>query len=133
MKEMYYNIKDMVEADIQELVSKGSLEPCDYKPLGEAIDIVKDICKIEMMETDEGSWDGMSGNPNRSPRTGRYISRDGSHVPMDMSMGGRAWEIKESYHDPDGSIKADLEELLKGAKSDHERMLIMRVMGKMEH
>lgn len=157
--EMYDKIKRMVEADIEELVAKGSLEPCEYQALGKAIDIVKDVCKIKMMKMEEaemmpeedmrsyammprynmrmsnrggsqmGSYDDMGNdgsyyNPNRSPRTGRYTSNDGSY--------DRAWEIRESHHDKDGTMKQDLQELLNNAKTDHERMLIMRVMGKLE-
>ena len=70
-----------------------------------------------------GSLDGPYGydmngsqyNPNRSPVTGRYTSGDGA-----------------SYHDMDGSMRKDLEELLTTAKNDHERMLIMRVLGKID-
>lgn len=154
--EMYDKICRMVEADIEELVAKGSLEPQEYKCLGEAIDIVKDVKKIKMMKMEEedmipeedmrsygmsgrvmmphyrmrmsndrggsqnGSYDmvyddyGSQYNPNRSPRTGRYTSNDAS------------------YHDMDGSMRRDLEELLNAAKDDHERMLIMRVLGKLD-
>lgn len=194
--EMYDKICRMVEADIEELISKGSLDPQDYPCLGEAIDIVKDVKKIKMMKMEEeemmmpeedmmrsygsgrmprynmrmsnargGSRDGSYGsyamgypvdngeyntsmngsnayeqggsngsyargggqgggsnaqgggsnyNPNRSPITGRYTSRE------------------SSYHDMDGSMKQDLEELLGKAKDDHERMLIMRVLSKIE-
>lgn len=145
MKDVYYRVIELIENDMETLVAKGCIDPCEYKPLGEGIDIIKDIYEIEGNETmtEEGSYDvsrtprynmRMSGyNNNRSLRTGRYTSNDGSYVPDDTSMGpGRAWEIRESYHDHDGTIKADLEELLRDAKSDHERMLIMRVMGKME-
>lgn len=152
-KELCDKICHMVEADIDELTSKGSLEPCDYKPLGEAIDIVKDIYKIKeyameeetmpeesmrsygmsgrvpymSMENHGGSQNGSYGysqdnmnggsqyNPNRSSITGRYTSREGA-----------------SYHDMDGSMKRDLEELLGQAKDDHERMLLMRVMSKID-
>ena len=159
--EMYDKICRMVEADIEELISKGSLEPQDYPCLGEAIDIVKDVKKIKMMKMEEedmmpeedmrsygmsgyrmprynmrmsnddrgGSQDGSYGsyamgypydkdssynNPNRSPRTGRFTSND------------------VSYHDMDGSMKKDLEELLNRANDDHDRMLIMRLLGKID-
>lgn len=157
-KELCDKICHMVEADIDELVAKGSLEPCDYGPLGEAVDIVKDIYKIKEYAMEEempeesmrsygmsgrvprydmrmsaenrggsqdgsygysqNSYDNMNGsqyNPNRSSVTGRYTSRDGA-----------------SYHDMDGSMRKDLEELLTTAKNDHERMLIMRVLGKID-
>ena len=163
--EMYDKICRLVEADIEELLSKGPLTPQDYPCLGEAIDIVKDVKKIKMMKMEEGEMMpeedmrsyGMSGyrmprynmrmsnerggsqegsydsyayddmtrdgsyenmgsnyNPNRSPRTGRYTSNDAS------------------YHDMDGSMKKDLEELLNRAKDDHDRMLIMRLLGKID-
>lgn len=199
---MFDDIKMMAEADIKEIVGKGSIEAHEYPCLGEAIDIVKDIHKIKQMCLEEeammmgeeggedmmsyasgrmprynmrmsnarggssregsyessyaqggsngsyaqggsnnsyaqggsnrggsreGSYEGQGGsngsyeqggsqyNPNRSSITGRYTSRDGA-----------------SYHDMDGSMKKDLEELLSKAKDDHERMLLMRVMSKIE-
>jgi len=163
MNPMYDKIKRMAEADIEEMISKGSIEPDEYPCLGEAIDIVKDIHKIKQMCEEEemmgkdgempyeasgyrmprynmrmsnergGSQNGSYGsyamnegsnmvpmdqsqyNPNRSSVTGRYTSRDGA-----------------SYHDMDGSMRKDLEELLSNTKDDHNRMLIMRLMSKVE-
>lgn len=124
MKETLKHLKEMVEVDIKEIVSKGELCPEYYEPLGEAIDILKDIMKIETMQEEEMAVEGASErvprmpynsyyNANRSPRTGRYISNTGS------------------YHDPDGSITADLNELLERTRDDHDRMLIMRIMDKL--
>lgn len=160
MNPMYDKIKRMAEADIEEMIAKGSIEPDEYPCLGEAIDIVKDIHKIKQMCEEEemmgengempyeasgyrmprynmrmsnrggsqtGSYDAMNEgsnmmpmdqsqyNPNRSSVTGRYTSRDGA-----------------SYHDMDGSMKKDLEDLLSNTKDDHSRMLIMRLMSKVE-
>ena len=156
--EMYDKICRMVEADIEELVAKGSLDPQDYPCLGEAIDIVKDVKKIKMMKMEEedmmpeedmrsygmsgrmprynmrmsnrggsqnGSYDmayddyGSQYNPNRSPRTGQFTLNNPSYN-------------EASYHDMDGSMRKDLEELLNRAKDDHERMLIMRVLSKID-
>ena len=151
MDEVFHKLKEIALSDIRELVNqKGKLDPCDYGPVGEAVDIVKDVYKIQQMEmemgiADEGEemWEGasrMSGVPARSPRTGRFVSRaDGSNTSMRPSYGeweayGSTYpyynETPHSYHDHDGSIKRDLDELMQNAKSDHERMLLMRVQSK---
>lgn len=124
------DLKHLVETDISNTVKKGKIEPSEYCNLGEAVDIVKDIYEIYklhygMEESVYGNYDVNRGysntqSPNvhmdasyrqmRSPRTGRFISN------MDE---------KES-------IKNDLNELLNTSQNDHERMLIMRIMGKME-
>ena len=150
MDKMFLDLKKMVCEDMREVIAKGSLEPCDYKPIGEAIDIYKDVMEIQKMEMELGMdesnemWEEplMSGVPARSPRTGRFVSRTGGYEPMYNSYGD--WEAygstapgvhgtaRMSYHDADGSIKKDLEELLRTNKSDHERMLIMRVMEKLD-
>ena len=106
MDKLMHDLKDMILCDIDETVKKGQISPADYQALGEAVDIVKDIETIEAMrnyeyETPEmsgamsggrmypmgrynsgysgnsyGSYGGYSGERGRSPRTGRYVSRD---------------------------------------------------------
>lgn len=137
---MYTKIRKIIEADIEELVAKGSLEPHEYKCLSEAIDIVKDTYKIEMMQMDvepemvdasgrvyRGGY-RFSNERGRSPVTGRYVSRDGSYD--DYHHDGSPMH---SYHDPDGSIRADLQEVLNKTTGDHERMLLMKAMDKLDH
>ena len=148
MDKVLYELKDTAMNDIREFMAqKGKLDPCDYGPVGDAVDIVKDVYEIHQMEmemgiADEGEemWEDMSrmsGVPARSPRTGRFVSR----TAMKPSYG--EWEAYgstypynrddvHSYHDHDGSIKKDLDELMANAKSDHERMLLMRVQSKID-
>lgn len=145
MDKVFHELKAMALADLNEVVSKGHLDPCDYGPVGEAVDIVKDVYKIQQMEMEMGyseedkeTWE-MSGVPARSPRTGRFVSRRMN--PDHVSYGD--WEaygstapvhgtMRASYHDPDGAIHSDLDEALKSAKDDHTRMLIMRAMEKLD-
>lgn len=152
MDKVFYELKDMALTDLKEVIQKGNLNPCDYGPVGEAVDIVKDVYKIKQMEmemgiTDEDAeemWESrMSGVPARSPRTGRFVSRrmnpevrwDGTSYGDWEAYGSTApvhGTMRASYHDPDGAIKADLDEALKSAKDDHTRMLIMRAMEKLD-
>ena len=106
MDKLMHDLKDMILCDIDETVKKGQISPADYQALGEAVDIIKDIETIEAMrnyeyETPEmsgamsggrmypmgrynsgysgnsyNSYSGYSGERGRSPRTGRYVSRD---------------------------------------------------------
>ena len=129
MHETIEAIREMVERDMREVAACGEICPEDYPKLKAMMSTyfkIKDH-EEEMDMADEGSWEGksrrvprMNGsihysnmNPNRSPRTGRYTSN-------------------ASYHDYDGSITADLNELMDRAKSDHDRMLIMRIMEKID-
>lgn len=152
MDKVLIELKDTAMNDIREFMAqKGKLDPCDYGPVGDAVDIVKDVYKIYQMEmemgiADEGEemWEEsrsrMSGVPARSPRTGRFVSRD-SMPNNSMRPSYGEWEAygstypyrhEPSYHDHDGSIKKDLDELMANAKSDHERMLLMRVQSKID-
>ena len=128
MHEVYEAIREMVERDMREVADCGNICPEDYPKLKAMISSYKKLKELDEMEeekkmAEEGYWEGESRrvphmysyyNPNRSPRTGRYT-------------------FNASYHDHDGSIHADLNELMDRAKSDHDRMLIMRIMEKIDH
>jgi len=94
--------------------------------------------EMELGEFSDEGYDEIvgSGVPARSPRTGRFVSRTGNSYGDWEAYGSTApnvhYNARMSYHDPDGSIKSDLEELLKTTKTDHDRMLIMRVMEKLD-
>lgn len=139
MHETIEAIREMVERDMREVAACGEICPEDYPRLKAMISSYEKLKKLgsngeEMKPTDEGYMEGESRrvprmntsvrysnndwqseyNPNRSPRTGRYTSN-------------------ASYHDEDGSIHADLNELMDRAKSDHDRMLLMRIMEKIDN
>lgn len=127
MHETIEAIREMIERDMREVAACGDICPDDYPKLKAMMSTyfkIKDH-EEEMKTAEEGYWEDESRrtphmnmrysnyNPNRSPRTGRYTSN-------------------ASYHDPDGSITADLNELMDRAKSDHDRMLLMRIMEKID-
>lgn len=141
MDKVFHELKEIALRDLREVVDKGQLNPCDYGPVGEAVDIVKDVYKIQQMEMEMGIEDDemweetrMSGVPARSPRTGRFVSNRPSYGEWE-AYGSTApihGTMRASYHDPAGTIKADLDEALKTAKDDHTRMLLMRAMEKLD-
>lgn len=133
MHETCEAIREMVERDMREVAACGDICPEDYPKLKAMISSYQKLVEIGMMEeekkmAEEGYLEGesrrvprMDGtirysnyNPNRSPRTGRYTSN-------------------VSYHDHDGSIKADIDELMSRATSDHDRMLLMRIREKIDN
>ena len=133
MDKLMHDLKDMILCDIDETVKKGQINPADYQALGEAVDIIKDIETIEAMrnyeyETPEmsgamsggrmypmgrynsgysgnsyGSYGGYSGERGRSPRTGRYVSRD-------------------------DETTAKLQNMMASAQTEQERATIQRMM-----
>ena len=133
MDKLMHDLKDMILCDIDETVKKGQISPADYQALGEAVDIIKDIETIEAMrnyeyETPEmsgamsggrmypmgrynsgysgnsyGSYGGYSGERGRSPRTGRYVSRD-------------------------DETTAKLQNMMASAQTEQERATIQRMM-----
>ena len=133
MDKLMHDLKDMILCDIDETVKKGQISPADYQALGEAVDIIKDIETIEAMrnyeyETPEmsgamsgcrmypmgrynsgysgnsyNSYGGYSGERGRSPRTGRYVSRD-------------------------DETTAKLQNMMASAQTEQERATIQRMM-----
>ena len=133
MDKLMHDLKDMILCDIDETVKKGQISPADYQALGEAVDIVKDIETIEAMRIYEyespemsgamsggrmyplgrfnsygsgysgNSYGGYSGERGRSPRTGRYISRD-------------------------DETTAKLQNMMASAQTEQERATIQRMM-----
>ena len=133
MDKLMHDLKDMILCDIDETVKKGQISPADYQALGEAVDIIKDIETIEAMrnyeyETPEmsgamsggrmypmgrynsgysgnsyNSYSGYSGERGRSPRTGRYVSRD-------------------------DETTAKLQNMMASAQTEQERATIQRMM-----
>ena len=129
MHETLEAIREMVERDMRAVAECGDICPEDYPKLKAMISSYKKLKELDAWEeekkmAEEDYWEGESrtprmavrysnANPHRSPVTGRYTSG--------------------AIHDADGSIHADLTELMNRATSDHDRMLLMRVMEKIDH
>lgn len=81
-----YELEDIIEKEIDQIIAQGCVKPDQWKNLGEAVDIAKDISTIKAMEGgsyDEGGSYGSYGRPDmRTPRYtgGGRMSYDGDMV-----------------------------------------------------
>ena len=104
MDKMYEDVRQMVSKEINKIVSKPEMSPTDLEQLGEMIDIMKDICEVDNMDSPQGSsygtmpyWGQISyeDRPNRSSygRMGRYNdnSNYGRGYDYDNRMMPREW------------------------------------------
>ena len=56
MERLYYDVKELLHKEISKIVEKGSLTPQELDNLYKAIDVLKDICEINSMESDDGGY-----------------------------------------------------------------------------
>ncbi len=78
MKASLYDICEMLEDEMKEIVKKGDISPTELERVYRAVDIIKDIKTIEAMEGGEYSHEGEGSNRGGSYR-GSYNSYDGSY------------------------------------------------------
>lgn len=76
MKAALYDICEMLEDEMKEIVKKGDISPTELEHVYRAVDIIKDIKTIEAMEDGAYSNDGGSSNRGGSYR-GSYNSYEG--------------------------------------------------------
>lgn len=131
-EKLYTKIEDKLEDNICDLLKKETMNPSELDMLGKAVDILKDISKIEVdaatieamdwYEDEMGGMDEypsvsgarrgrrsgatrvhyngtMSGERGRSPRTGRFVSRD-NYPGWDVS--GRMSPRPHEFYDHSG-------------------------------
>ena len=102
MKSSLYDICEMLEDELKEIVKKGDISPNELERVYKAVDIMKDIKTIEAME--EGGYSNAGGsNRGGSYRGGSYDgSYDGSYEGGGSNArgGGRSNEYSE-----DGSYR----------------------------
>lgn len=124
MDRLMNDLKDMILCDIEDTVKKGQIAPGDYQVLGEAIDIVKDIKTIEAMRNYEYETPEMSGamSGGRSYPMGRYSGNYGSSYERGRSpRTGR-------YVSRDDETMAKLQNMMQSAQTEQERATIQRMM-----
>lgn len=118
-----------------------------------ATETLENISTIEAMdEYGEQYMDEMSGYPRRSPRTGRFVSRDGGRsgrmYPMYAYNDGYSRDGHESYNDGyshggsynDGyshdnkksALRAQLEETMRTSRNEEEREAARKMLKAME-
>lgn len=92
-----YELKDLVEREIGNIVDKGGVKPEEWKNLGEAVDIYKDIVTIEsMLEFGEPDDYSREYSGYRRPYS-RNSYRNGYDGDMIDSRGSRTGARMNSY------------------------------------
>lgn len=142
--EVYYNVKDMLKKELEDIVRKGELSAGSLDTIDKLLDSIKDACKIIMYE--EYSEDGYSyadgdhdmadysyarGRGSRAKRDsmGRYSSEYpyGTGRRMYARRGGRY-----SYADDKDEKIEMLRDMMNESSSDEERRAIQKIIRRME-
>lgn len=138
-------LKSVLETEIDKVVEKGELTPAEIKPLGEIVDIYKDIetiCSMEEYRDDDMSY-AMSNRGYSSERMSRYPERmyrgsyDYAYDDMSYNDGmsnarGRNSRDNYSRHSEKEEMINKLEMKLKNAKTPQERESIMECIRTLE-
>lgn len=119
--EAIMNLKRVIENELQNTATKNSIQPNEWDNLGKAVDILKDISEICKMHYEMEEATGQ--NDYRSYSSGPSMRRG--------SIGWNTSYMPSRSYDSDPNVKADLQELMNNASTDHERMLVMKLMDKM--
>ena len=122
--------KDL-EQKLDDIIAAGTITPTDVKVVSDAVCLM-----LKSKEYEEwlhnGEDSGSSYRRDRSPVTGRYVSRR-----MDMRYPDRPYTMDMYDHEYSGhSIKdrmvAKLEGMVDMAKSDYERQEVLEAIRKIE-
>ena len=97
-----YRLKELLDKEINKVTAKGEISPTEVKPLGEIIDIYKDIETICAMK-EYGQEDDMYSMENRGYSTRRYYNNSYD----DMSYARRGRNSRDNY-----SRRAKKEEMI---------------------
>ena len=143
--ESMHRIKEMLMKELKEYESKGKLSAGDLETIHKLTDTVKNIDKIEMLESGEGySEDGMSydggmwrargsydsgySERRRRDNMGRYTS---SYDSMPNRDGG-SYRGGRSYDGAKEHLMRKLGEMMPMAESEEQRKALEHCMRKIE-
>lgn len=133
----YYDLKDMLHDELEEIVKKGELSAGSLDTVDKLLNSIKNSCKIIMYE--EYSDDGYSyADADGDMSDYSYARGRGSNANRD-SRGrySRARDNRGRYSRTGYSYKADekieiLRDMKDEAKSDEERRVIDKIIHRME-
>ncbi len=145
MNKSLMRLKSLLDSEIDKVVEKGEVAPAEIKPLGEIVDIYKDIetiCAMEEYKDDDASY-AMSNRGYSSERMSRYPERmyrgsyDYAYDDMSYNDGmsnarGRNSRDNYSRHSEKEEMISRLEMKLKNAKTPQERESIMECIRTLE-
>ncbi|MBP5596192.1 MAG: hypothetical protein J6Y02_12475 [Pseudobutyrivibrio sp.] len=139
-------LKSLLDKEIDKVVEKGEVAPAEIKPLGEIVDIYKDIetiCAMEEYKDTDESY-AMSNRGYSSERMSRYYpermyrgSYDYAYDDMsynDRMSNARGMNSRDNYsrHSEKEEMISKLEMKLKNAKTPQERESIMECIRTLE-
>lgn len=145
MNKSLTRLKSLLDSEIDKVVEKGEVAPAEIKPLGEIVDIYKDIetiCSMEEYRDDDMSY-AMSNRGYSSERMSRYPERmyrgsyDYAYDDMSYNDGmsnarGRNSRDNYSRHSEKEEMINKLEMKLKNAKTPQDRESIMECIRTLE-
>lgn len=143
MNKSLMRLKSVLNSEIDKVVEKGELAPAEIKPLGDIVDIYKDIetiCAMEEYKDDDESY-AMSNRGYSSRRMSRYpgMYRDSyDYAYDDMSyndgMSNARGRSRDNYsrHSEKEEMIDKLERKLKTAQTEQERRYIMECIEELE-
>lgn len=127
-------LKSVLNKEIDKVAEKGELTPAEIKPLGDIIDIYKDIetiCAMEEYSYDDSSY-AMS---NRGYSTMRRVDRpdwDNRGMYYDDYSSKRDSRGRYSRHSEKEDMIEKLEYKLRNAKTEEERRYISECIDELE-
>lgn len=145
MDKSLMRLKSLLDDEIDKVVEKGEVAPAEIKPLGEIVDIYKDIetiCAMEEYKDTDESY-AMSNRGYSSERMSRYPERmyrgsyDYTYDDMsynDRMSNARGMNSRDNYsrHSEKEEMISKLEMKLKNAKTPQERESIMECIHTLE-
>jgi len=127
-----YELKDLIDGEIRKVTAKGEITPAEIKPLGDLVDICKDIETIIAMkeygqEDEQYSMENRGYSTRRMPRYPMY--RDSYD---DIPSTRRVSRDNYSRHTEKEEMIEKLEHMMNNATSEKERRDIMDCINKLE-
>ena len=151
----YYELKDMLKKELDDIVKKGELSAGSLDTIDKLLNSIKNACKITMYE--EYKEDGYSyadsdmdmsnysyargrGSNARRDSMGRYsseggYSREGGYSNARNGRDGRGGYSRRGYSYDDGDKQEKVEmlrEMMQEAGSDEERRTLQKLIRRME-
>lgn len=143
----YYDAKEMLHKELEEIVRKGELSAGSLETIDKLLNSIKNACKIIMYnEFDDGEYSQESGMMNgnsyaqRRDSRGRYSRADGYSMARGGRGGNRGGGSRGGYsragysYDDGKEEKVEiLRDMMNEANSEDERRVLNKLIRRMEN
>lgn len=146
----YYELKDMLKKELDQIVKKGELSAGSLETIDKLLNSIKNACKITMYE--EYKEDGYSyadsdmdmsnysyargrGSNARRDSMGRYSSEGGYSNARNGRDGRGGYSRRNGYSYADGEKEEKIElirDMMQEVSSDEERRALQKIMRRYE-